>query len=72
MAHQCHATALRCAAEESNLDFVLPELLRVLDGCRPGCGTAGVLVVLKRGEVRTETSISLDDATETDLKKRNK
>lgn len=71
MAHQCDAASLRCAAEESNLDVVLPELVGELQCCSPSVRAASVPMVLDRSEVGTEASISLDDSTETDLEKWN-
>jgi hypothetical protein len=60
---------LRRAAEEGNLDVVSPKLLGETEcGC-PSVGTACVLVIMYCSEMCTEASISLDDATESDLEK---
>ena len=71
MAHESDTATLGSGAEEGNLGLLLTELVGVeLHGTPSGRRTS-VLVVLEGGEVDTEASVSLDNASVANLEVRN-
>ena len=67
MTHESHSTALGSRAEEGHANLVTLELLGIGHHGLPGLGATGVLVILECGNVGTEASISLHNATISNL-----
>lgn len=70
--HESDTAPLGSGAKKGHADVIPTKLFSISQHALPGARTARVLVVLQGSEMGAETSISLDDASESNLQKRNK
>jgi hypothetical protein len=71
MAHESDTTTLGGGAEESDLSFLLTELVGIELHCIPCGAGAGVFMVLKIRDMDPEPGVRLNNTSVTDLQVRN-